>query len=111
MVNRVEHPQAGVGAVARHQNHLDPRAAEATVEAQELFHQREGIARREDFVFVFDLILPIGFDAARQVNLVAFAQVEQGPRRDRQHQFVIDVLGHAFPHPLHKNRPKRYVGR
>ena len=80
--------------------------------AQMMMAQLESIAGGEDFVFVLDLILPIGFNAARQIDLVALAQVEQGARRNRQHQFVIDVLGHAFPpHPLHKNRPKRYVGR
>ena len=108
MMNRIEHAQPGVGAVTGNQNHLDPRATEAAVQAQEFFHQRERIARREDFVFVLDLILPIGFDAARQVDLVAFAQVEQGARGNRQHQFVIDVIGHAFPQ---NNRLRYCVGR
>ncbi|MNY63820.1 hypothetical protein D3C86_2008370 [compost metagenome] len=58
---------------------------------------------------MFDLILAIGFNAARQIDLVAFAQVEQRPRGNRQHQFVIDSLGHA-PSPL-VDRLKRYVDR
>jgi len=111
MIDRIEHPQAGVGTVARHQNHLDPGAAKATVEVEQFFHQRKGIARREDFVFVLDLILPIGFDAARQVDLVTLAQIEQGTGRNRQHQFVIDVLGHAFPQIPSKNRLRCYAGR
>ncbi|MCY1175026.1 hypothetical protein D9M73_152460 [compost metagenome] len=97
VVNRVEHPQPGIGAVARHQNHLDPGAAEAVVEVQEFLHQRKSIAGLKDFVFVFDLILPVGFDAARQIDLVAFAQIKQRPRRNRQHQLVVNCLWHALP--------------
>ncbi|MNV47198.1 hypothetical protein D3C71_1390570 [compost metagenome] len=67
------------------------------IEVQEFLHQRERIAGFEDFVLVFDLILPIGLDAAGQVDLMTFAQIEQSARGNRQHQFVVDVLRHAFP--------------
>ncbi len=77
MFNRVEHPQAGVGTVARHQHHLDPRPPQAGIQAQELLHQWKSIARLEDLILVLDLILPIGFDALGQIDLMAFTQVEQ----------------------------------
>src|SRR3546814_6428369 len=40
MMNRVEHSQAGVGAVARYQNHLDPRTPQVLVETQQLLYER-----------------------------------------------------------------------
>ncbi|MNP35585.1 hypothetical protein D3C76_1289240 [compost metagenome] len=109
MVDRVEHAQAGVGAVARHQDHLDPGAAQVGIEGEEFLHQREGVTGLEDFVFVFDLILPVGLDATRQVDLVAFAQVEQRPRRNRQHQLVVYGLRHPLPPPI--DRLRYYVDR
>ena len=80
MLDRVEHPQSGVGTVARHQHHLDPGAAQAGVEVQQFPDQREGIAGLENLFFVVDLIFTVGLHTFGQVNPVAFAEVEQRPR-------------------------------
>ena len=88
VLNRVEGAQAGVGAVARDQNHLDALLLEGAVQRQEFFHQGKGIAGGEYLVLMLDLVLAIGLDALAFINLVAVAQVEQRPRGNRQHQFV-----------------------
>lgn len=97
MFNRVEHPQAGVGTVTRHQHHLDPRPTQAGIQAQELLHQWKSIAWLKYLVLVLDLIVPIGLDTLGQIDLVAFAQVEQSTRRDCHHQFAIQSLCHTAP--------------
>ncbi|MNN84389.1 hypothetical protein D3C81_2015450 [compost metagenome] len=94
MLDRVEHPQPGIGAVARYQYHLDPVLAQPSVETEQLFHQQEGIAGAEDFVLMVDLVLTVVLDALIQINPVAFAQVEQRPRRNRYHQ----LIRQTFPH-------------
>ncbi|MNE71491.1 hypothetical protein D3C80_1673680 [compost metagenome] len=109
MVDRIEHAQTGVGTVARHQHHLDPGLAQAGIEVEQLLHQGEGIARLEDFVFVFDLILPVRLDATGQIDLMAVTQVEQRPRRNRQHQSVVYPVCHAYS-PL-AERLSRYARR
>ncbi|MNG20174.1 hypothetical protein D3C84_1044050 [compost metagenome] len=88
MLDRVEYPQPGVGAVARHQHHLDPGLAKTGVQAQELLHQGEGVTGFEHFVFVFDLVLAIGFNALGQVQAVTLAEVEQRSGGDGDDQFV-----------------------
>ncbi|RMT65358.1 hypothetical protein ALP45_200113 [Pseudomonas coronafaciens pv. atropurpurea] len=77
MLNRIEYPQAGVGTVARDQNHFDPRPAQADVEVQQFFYQSKSIALLEDAVLVLNLILAIGLNAIRHVHRVAVTQVEQ----------------------------------
>ena len=88
VLDRVERAQAGVGAVARHQNHLDALLLEGAVQRQEFFHQGKGITGGEYLVLMLNLVLAIGLDALAFINLVAVAQVEQRPRGNRQHQFV-----------------------
>ena len=62
----------------------DEPALSALVEAQ-----RKGIARGQYFIFMFDLVLPVRLDPLGQVHLMAIAQVEQGPRRNGQHQLAL----------------------
>ncbi|MNP55591.1 hypothetical protein D3C76_1502500 [compost metagenome] len=79
------------------------------IEVQEFLHQREGVTGLEYFFFVFNLILPVGLDTTRQIDLVAFTQVEQRSRRNRQHQLVVYGLWHPLPPPV--DRLKYYVDR
>lgn len=53
--------------------------AQAGIEVQEFFHQREGITWLENLFFVLDLVLPISLNALGQVHLVTVTQVEQRP--------------------------------
>jgi len=88
VLNRVKYTQASVGTVARYEHHFNPGTTQAGVEAQQLFDQREGVAGLKDFFLVFDLVFAVGLHPLSEIDLVAVAQVEQGPRRNRQHQFV-----------------------
>ncbi|MNZ60704.1 hypothetical protein D3C78_787780 [compost metagenome] len=96
MLDRVEHPQAGIGAIARHQHDFNPWLAEMGIEPQQLLHQRKSITGLQHFVFVLDLILTVGFDPLRQIQAMAFTQVEQGSRGDGDHQFIAEALAHGL---------------
>ncbi|MCY1516561.1 hypothetical protein D9M68_511970 [compost metagenome] len=97
VLDRVEHPQSGIGAVARHQDHLDLGPLAGGVEGKQLLHQGEGIAGLQDFVLVGDLVLPIGLHTLAFVDLMAFLQVEQRPRGNRHHQLVVQSPAHLIP--------------
>src|SRR5690606_41493368 len=58
-LDRVEDAQAGVGRVARQQDHLHLRRIlrQALVEREQLAHHREGHARLEDLVLQLALVL------------------------------------------------------
>ena len=84
MLDRIEHAQAGVGTVARHQHHFDAGPAQAGVKAQELLDQREGIAGLEGFFLVLDLVLAVSLYPFGQVDLVTVTQVEQCTRDRRR---------------------------
>ena len=43
---------------------------------------------------MLDLVFAISLHAFGQVDFVTFAEVEQRPRRNRQHQFVTQSLCH-----------------
>ncbi|MNP28775.1 hypothetical protein D3C76_1217660 [compost metagenome] len=79
VLDGVEGAQAGVGAVARHQDDFHPRLAKRLVQAQELFHQGIGVAGGQHLVLVVDLVLAVGLDAFRLIDPVALVQVEQRP--------------------------------
>ena len=55
----VEDAQAGVGGVAREQNHVHAATAEQLVDAEQLVHEREALPRRQRFVFALDLVAAI----------------------------------------------------
>ncbi|MNC21932.1 hypothetical protein D3C75_699200 [compost metagenome] len=67
-----------------------------SVKAQQLLHQREGVTGRQYFVLVIDLILAVGLDSLCQVKAMTFAEVEQRPRGDGDHQFVAEILAHVL---------------
>ncbi|MCY1514289.1 hypothetical protein D9M68_488200 [compost metagenome] len=97
VLDGIERAQAGVGAVARHQDDLHPRLAELLVQAEQFLHQRIGITGLQHLVLVLDLVLAVGFYAFRLVDPMAFVQVEQRPRGNRQYQLVIQPLAHGGP--------------
>lgn len=97
VLNRIEDPQSGIGAVARYQNNLNACLLQARVEAQQLLHQRKSIPRCQHLVLMIDLVLAIGLDALALVDAMTFAQVEQRPRGNRQYQLVTQSLAHESP--------------
>ena len=88
VLDRVERAQAGVGAITRDQNHLDPLLLEGCIQRQQLLDQGKGITGGEYLVLMLNLVLAIGRDALAFIDAVAFAEVEQRPRGDRKYQFV-----------------------
>ena len=62
VMDRIEDAQAGIGRIARQQDHLDPRVlrAGALIQRQQLAHHREGHAGPEDIVLVLALEFGIG---------------------------------------------------
>ncbi|KIY17712.1 hypothetical protein RD00_17280 [Pseudomonas amygdali pv. tabaci] len=80
MLDRVEDPQAGIGAVARHQHHFHARLVQAGIEAQKFFNQWESVALFENLILVLNLILAVGLHAVGHIHLVAVAKIEQRPR-------------------------------
>ncbi len=97
MLDRIEHSQAGIGTVARHQDDLDTRTSQAGVKTEQLLDQWERVAGLQGFFLVFDLVFAVSLHTFGQVDLVAVAQVEQRPRRNRQHQLVAQSLCHGVP--------------
>ncbi|MNF66275.1 hypothetical protein D3C84_480620 [compost metagenome] len=95
VLDRIERAQAGIGAVARHQNHLHPRLAQSTVQPQQLLDQGESVTWHENLVLMFDLIAAIGFDPLPLIHTMTLAQIEQRPRGNRQHQLVAHSRAHA----------------
>src|SRR3990167_4521711 len=95
MLDRVERAQAGIGTIARNQNHLDPRLTKGAIEAEEFLHQWKGIAGAENFLLVLDLILAIRLDTFGLVDPMTVTQVKQGPRGNRQNQFVAQSIAHT----------------
>ena len=93
MTDRVENTQARVGAIARQQNDFDMLMLSDSriVKPQQFTRQFKGHARLQQLVFMQDLMLLIGLNAARFVYGVTFRQVEQRSRRNRDDQTVINV--------------------
>ena len=96
VLNRVEYAQAGIGAIARDQYHLNPAVTfQQTVDAQQLLHQRKGFTRLQRLVFVRYLIQPVGFQPLALEDSVAIIQIKQGSGRNGDNQFVAELAGHA----------------
>jgi hypothetical protein len=97
MLDRVEDAQAGIGRIARQQDHLDPRVfrACALVERQQFAYHRERDARAQHVVLVLALVFGIGLHAFGLEQRVAFLEVEQRPRGDRHGEESWSVVAHA----------------
>ena len=85
MADGVEDAQAGVGAVAGDEDHLDAIRSLA-VQRQELFRQRVGDAGGKRLILLLDLVARVGIFATRLEDAVALVQVEKRARGDRHHQ-------------------------
>ena len=95
VLDRVHDPQAGLGGVAREQDHFDPRARRcARVEGEELLHQRQRDARREHLVLARELVAMIGLDALFLEHAVRLLQVEQRTGGDRDYELAVEGNGH-----------------
>ncbi|MNM93908.1 hypothetical protein D3C81_1062960 [compost metagenome] len=105
VLDRVEHPQPGIGAVARDKDDLDLGALDRCIQPEQLLHQHEGIAGPQDFILVGDLILAVRLDPFALVYLMAFPQIEQRPRGNRHHQLVAQPLAHPQSSPDRFNAP------
>jgi len=93
---QIPDPQAGVGGIARQQDHFDARSPRGQrIEREELLHEVEGDARLQQFLFVLELVAGIGFDALLLEDAVALLEVEQGPRGNRHHQLAVEGYRHA----------------
>ncbi len=97
VLDRIEDAQAGVGRVAREQDHFHPRLFRrlALVERQQLAHHREGHAGAQHIVFVLALVLGIGVDAFGLEQRMALFQIEQGPRGHGNGQQTGGVVAHG----------------
>ena len=96
MLDGIEDPQAGVRAVAGHEDHFHQvTAALRLVEPQERLHQFESGAGAQDVLFIGDLILRIGLQAPGLVDVVLLLQVEQGPGGDTDHQGLREIVKHG----------------
>ena len=94
VLDRVEHAQPGVGGIARQQDHLDVLLVRP-IEPQQLLHQHECRSHGEDLVLVLDLVAVIGPDPVLGVDPVAFGEVEQRARADRDDELGGEARGHA----------------
>ncbi|MCY1363544.1 hypothetical protein D9M69_503110 [compost metagenome] len=95
---RLEDAHARHRVVAREDDHLDALHA-VVVEAQQLADQRRRDAGRGRFVDAVELQLHVALVVAGLEDLVFFFEVEQGPRGDRDHEFVFERYGHVRGSP------------
>jgi len=91
-----EHPHAAHRVIARQQHHLD-LLHRAAVEGQQLAHQGECHPRRRRNIQPLQLQPGIGLVLVLLENPVFFFKVEQRPRRDRDHQLVVESGSHGRP--------------
>ncbi|KAG1394419.1 hypothetical protein G6F59_014191 [Rhizopus arrhizus] len=98
MLDRIEDAQAGIGRIARQQDHLDARIfrAGALVQRQQLAHHREGHAGAEDVVLMLALEFGVGRHAIALEQRMAFLEVEQGARGHRDGQQTGGVVAHRW---------------
>ncbi|MNV22965.1 hypothetical protein D3C71_1139630 [compost metagenome] len=96
MLDGVEDAQAGIGRIARQQDHLHTRRFVrcALVEGQQLAHHRKRDAGLEHIVLVFALIRGVGFQAIAFEEGVPFFQVEQSARGHRDGEKPGSVVTH-----------------
>ena len=81
LADGVEDAQARVGGVARQQDHVHARCPCAFVDVEQLAHEDEAVAGREQVAFPRNLVAPVRLKPFAAVDLVAFGKVEQRPRR------------------------------
>ncbi|GAB2520024.1 hypothetical protein GCM10027188_23370 [Lysobacter humi (ex Lee et al. 2017)] len=97
MRDRIEDAQAGVRGIARDQDDLDARRfrRRTVVELEQLAHQREGDAGREDVALATALVVGIGLEPLQLEQVVAFLEVEERPRGDGDDQGIGIAIGHG----------------
>ena len=94
VLDGVEDAQAGVGGVARQQDHFHPRRLRRRplVEREQLAHQVEGHPRREHVLLVRHLVVAVGLAAVLLEHAMAVLEVEQRPRRDPDDEFLLGLI-------------------
>ncbi len=94
-LHRAQHAHRAVGVVATEDDDLNQLLAGAIIDGQQALHQRECGARREGVPLVFALVLAIRREAMLLVDRIGVGEIEQGTRRDPDHELVFECLGHA----------------
>ena len=77
MFNRIQDAQPGFGIIAGQKNDFDRFFGGNPVQAQKTFDKRKGRSFFQRFLFVGDLVLPVGFLALFQEDHVRFRQIKQ----------------------------------
>ncbi len=97
VLDRIHDPHPRVGGVARKQDHFHAGSrGRERVEPQELPHQRERDAGREDLVLVLELIPVVGGHALLLEYAIRLLQIEQSPGGDGNDQLTVEGRGHLI---------------
>lgn len=113
MLDRVEDAQAGVGRIAREQDHLDAwQRRLGRIEPKQLLHQRKRDARCKRIVLALALKRVERIQSRLFEQRMAFGHVEQRARSDRHNQAVGKVLvGHRSILPQRDHLPSACTAR
>ena len=94
MVDGVEDPQAGVGAVAAHDDDLHQSGFVQGVEPQKGLHQGEGGTLGQDIPLVADLVVLVCGESLGLEDAVLSLQVKERPGADADDQGIFQIIGH-----------------